>query len=101
MIMLMGKTLLEAFPEVTGTALPTVLDEVYRSGQPFVAEEYPVTLTRTDGSLAETFFWTSNSRGLPGKRGIITKLKATKPRTNGPMISAKTMHLPKMLPINL
>ena len=53
---IVGKTFLEAFPEIAGTALTDVLDEVYRSGRPFVAEEYPVALARPDGKLDETFF---------------------------------------------
>ncbi|MEO6600887.1 MAG: ATP-binding protein [Polyangiaceae bacterium] len=54
---LVGKPFIEAFPEVTGTDLPRILDEVYRSGVPFAAEEYPVHLTRGDGSgSGETVF---------------------------------------------
>ncbi|MET0790021.1 MAG: ATP-binding protein [Polyangiaceae bacterium] len=54
---LLGKTYLEAFPEVAGTELPLILDEVYRSGQPYTAEEYLVPLARADGSgTDDTFF---------------------------------------------
>ena len=54
---LVGKRFVAVFPEVIGTALPGVLDEVYRSGQPFAAEEYAVALARSDGSGSEeTFF---------------------------------------------
>ncbi len=45
---LVGKSFIEAFPEVAGTRLPQVLDEVYRSGQPFSADEYQVSLTEAD-----------------------------------------------------
>jgi PAS domain S-box-containing protein len=54
---LLGKPILEAFPEIAGTALPHVLDEVYRSGQPYTAEEFLVPLARADGSgTDDTFF---------------------------------------------
>jgi signal transduction histidine kinase len=53
---LVGKTFLEAFPEAAGTPLPAVLDEVYRGGTAFVAEEYPLSLTRADGTLEEGYF---------------------------------------------
>ena len=51
-----GKTFLEAFPEAAGTALPKVLDDVYRTGKSFVAEEYPLALVGADGELEEGFF---------------------------------------------
>ena len=52
-----GKTYLEAFPELIETALPSVLDEVYRTGEPFVAPESLVRLDRDgDGALEDGFF---------------------------------------------
>jgi signal transduction histidine kinase/CheY-like chemotaxis protein len=54
---IVGKSFVEAFPEVRGTALPDALDQVYRTGEPFTAEEYPVQLARgASGPKAETFF---------------------------------------------
>jgi signal transduction histidine kinase/CheY-like chemotaxis protein len=54
---LVGKSFVEAFPEVAGTDLPKILDEVYRTGKPFTAEEYLVPLARSDGSGSDdTFF---------------------------------------------
>jgi PAS domain-containing protein len=41
-----GKTYLEAFPELRGTAIVSILDDVYRSGQRFVAEEHLLELDR-------------------------------------------------------
>ena len=35
-----GKTFLEAFPELQGAELTGVLDRVYETGEPFVAQEY-------------------------------------------------------------
>ncbi len=51
-----GKTFLEAFPEVVGTPLLGVLDEVYRTGKAFVAEEYPLSLIGADGTIGEGYF---------------------------------------------
>jgi len=51
-----GKTFLEVFPEVVGTSLPRALDEVYRTGKAFVAEEYPVSLVDVRGGHQEGFF---------------------------------------------
>jgi signal transduction histidine kinase len=53
---LVGKTFLDAFPEVADTSLPGILDEVYRTGTGFVAEEYPTSLARADGSLEDRYF---------------------------------------------
>ena len=54
---IVGKAFIEAFPEVVGTSLPGELDAVYRSGKPFVAEEYPIALKRSDGSGTDEGFF--------------------------------------------
>ncbi|HKO53547.1 MAG TPA: ATP-binding protein [Polyangiaceae bacterium] len=51
-----GKSFLEAFPETAGSPLPGVLDEVFRTGKAFVADEFPVVLTGAEGTLEEGFF---------------------------------------------
>ena len=51
-----GKTFIEAFPETAGTPLPGVLDDVYRTGVGFVAEEYPLALVGANGTLEEGYF---------------------------------------------
>ncbi|MDP9123041.1 MAG: ATP-binding protein [Pseudomonadota bacterium] len=54
---LIGKPYLQAFPELTDTALPRVLNQVFQSGEPYVANEYCVWLDRRgDGALEECFF---------------------------------------------
>ena len=51
-----GKTLRQALPEVIGQGFPELLDEVRRSGQPFVGRSIQVLLqTRPDTPLAERF----------------------------------------------
>lgn len=52
-----GKSFLEAFPELTGTSLPAALDEVFRTGKPFVAQDSPVILQDEEtGESIEGFF---------------------------------------------
>jgi signal transduction histidine kinase len=52
-----GKSYLEAFPELEGTELPAIHDEVYRTGHPYVAPESKVRLDRDgDGHLEDGFF---------------------------------------------
>jgi len=53
---IVGQTFLDAFPEIRGTPLPDILDQVYRTGQPFEAEEYLVRLSGPSGALSDTFF---------------------------------------------
>jgi signal transduction histidine kinase len=52
---LVGKTYREAFPELTDTPLPGILDDVYRTGEPYVTTEYPLKLVR-NGKLEDCFF---------------------------------------------
>ncbi|NPC80041.1 response regulator, partial [Pyxidicoccus fallax] len=37
---LLGRTILEVFPEAKGTAIEAMYDRVYQTGEPFVAEEF-------------------------------------------------------------
>lgn len=53
---LIGKPLIEALPELKDSKIPSILSQVYRSGEPFRAEEYPVELVQIDGSVRTVFF---------------------------------------------
>jgi len=54
---LIGRSVRAAFPEFAGQGYYELLDEVYRSGMPFVGAEIPVRLDRTgDGLLEDTHF---------------------------------------------
>lgn len=53
---LIGKPLAEAFPELAGSELTEILDRVYKTGAPFVAEEMLVPLVGERGELEERFF---------------------------------------------
>ncbi len=54
---LMGKTLLEALPEIENTPIIGILQEVLHSGKPFEATELLVPLARThDGPVEDRYF---------------------------------------------
>ncbi|RYZ77762.1 MAG: PAS domain S-box protein [Proteobacteria bacterium] len=52
---LMGKTVLEALPELVHTALPKILDDVYSTGTPFYGKEFEVELADVHGVLQNLF----------------------------------------------
>src|SRR5690606_14497322 len=53
---LVGKTYLEAFPELKGTQLPAVLDQVYATGEPFATSEQLVAIDRGEGKTEDCYF---------------------------------------------
>ena len=53
---IVGKPIREALPELEGTGIFEILDAVYTTGEPFIANELPVTLSRESGKLEEGFF---------------------------------------------
>ncbi|HKQ70069.1 MAG TPA: ATP-binding protein [Polyangiaceae bacterium] len=54
----MGKTFEEVFPELSPGPLPSILDRVYLTGEPFVTDEYLVKLDRSGGQgpLEDRYF---------------------------------------------
>ncbi len=66
---LVGKTYAEAFPELIGTALPGILDQVYRTGEPFVTKELAIPL-ELDGRRLERFF-TFNLEAIRDLDGLV------------------------------
>ncbi len=53
---LVGRTVREALPEVEGQGLFELLDQVYRSGTPYVGRAVPIKLRRSeDGDLEQRF----------------------------------------------
>ncbi|HEX4382929.1 MAG TPA: ATP-binding protein [Myxococcales bacterium] len=48
---IIGKSYVEAFPELASSALPGILDSVYETGEPFVTQEMLVPLDRGLGLL--------------------------------------------------
>jgi len=54
---LVGKTFVEAMPELDGQAVLKILEEVYHSGKRYVGHEFPISLRRNPSSGLEDFFF--------------------------------------------
>jgi signal transduction histidine kinase len=52
----LGKTLLEALPEIRGQGFVELLDDVLETGEPFIGREMPAFLVRTPGAQPEERF---------------------------------------------
>jgi len=52
-----GKTISESLPEVDSTAFNELLDEVYRTGKPYVGRETKIQLNRAHTGLPETAYF--------------------------------------------
>ncbi|MDB5009498.1 MAG: hypothetical protein JWQ06_287 [Mucilaginibacter sp.] len=50
---LLGKPILEAVPEIRGTSIWNILQDVYQSGKTFEGNELPIPLVRHEGGLVE------------------------------------------------
>jgi PAS domain S-box-containing protein len=73
---LVGKPYLAAFPELANTGLPQVLDRVFLSGEPYIANEYCVWLDRQGtGNLDECFF-KFNFEPLKAPDGVVYGMMA-------------------------
>lgn len=55
---LLGKALLEAMPEVVDTPIHQILQQVYQTGETFVAQEMSLLLARRPGGAREEMYWT-------------------------------------------
>ncbi len=71
-----GKTYLEAFPELEGTALPGILDAVYATGKPFVAPESLVRLDRNGDGVLEDGYFRFNLEALRDTDGVVYGMMA-------------------------
>jgi PAS domain S-box-containing protein len=72
---LIGLPAREALPEIRRRGLGEVLDRVYATGEPFVAEELPLMLDRGDGAL-ERCVVSFAYQALRGEEGEITGVVA-------------------------
>ncbi|GAB3816826.1 hypothetical protein GCM10028895_12380 [Pontibacter rugosus] len=54
---LQGKPLRRALPEVKDTIIPALLENVYRTGETYVASEMPLMMARYEGAPLEEIFW--------------------------------------------
>ncbi|MEO6238647.1 MAG: PAS domain-containing protein [Vicinamibacterales bacterium] len=70
---MIGRPFLEVFPELAGTALASTMDRVYRTGEPYVADEYLVELDRAGNRRLEEFYYSFNFAPIR-QAGVITGL---------------------------
>jgi signal transduction histidine kinase len=73
---LVGKTYLEAFPELVGTGLPEVLDHVFQTGEPFFTEEYAAHLDRAGDGTKDECFFRFNLQPLRDREGAVCGMTA-------------------------
>lgn len=71
-----GKTYLEAFPELAETPLQGILDRVYQTGEPFVTSELLVPLQKQPGGPVEDCFFTFNLEPLRDTGGTVYGMMA-------------------------
>ncbi|GGG03625.1 PAS domain-containing protein [Pontibacter amylolyticus] len=68
---MIGKNLLKVFPELQGTPIPGILEQVYRTGENFEAVEYPLMLSRHDDGTPEEIYFTFTYQARRDERGEI------------------------------
>ena len=68
---LLGQPLLVAMPELVGTAIPDLLAHVYRTGEPYVAQEMPLMMARHVGGPLEAIYWTFNYQARRDDHGAV------------------------------
>ena len=66
-----GKTYLEAFPELTDTPLPGILDTVYRTGVPFVTEELLVPIDREGAGSPQPCYFKFSLQPIKDAAGVV------------------------------
>ena len=70
-----GKTLLEAIPEFASSEIPSIMEEVFKTGNAFAAEEFPIGVTQSDQRIQKFILKLSFQpvRNVNGKiTGIVT-----------------------------
>ena len=68
---LLGKPLVEALPELVGTPIPAILDNVFRTGETFVAQELPLMMSRYEGAPLEEIYWTFTYQVRRNQQGAV------------------------------
>jgi PAS domain S-box-containing protein len=71
---LLGKPLLEALPEVAGSPMPAILAAVYRTGEPYSAQEMPLNLARHDGAAPEVIYGSFTCQARRNAQGEVDGL---------------------------
>ena len=73
---LIGKTVREVFPELAGQDYFNLLEEAYRTGEPFVGHALSVKLRRKEGTAIEERFIDLVYQPIKDDRGIVTGIFA-------------------------
>lgn len=73
---LLGKTLLEALPEMKDQPFPDILGRVLETGLPFYADEIPAEILRTPGGQLETRYIDLIYQRIPDEMGNPTNILA-------------------------
>jgi len=68
---LLHKPLVDALPELAGTAIYATLSKVYQTGETYVAQEMPLMLARHQGSPLEETYWTFTYQARHNDQGAI------------------------------
>ncbi len=71
---LLGKTVREALPELVGSGVVALAEEVYNTGLPHVAKEYPVTLPARLGMTAQPIYMNGVLQPLRAPDGTVKGL---------------------------
>lgn len=64
-----GRTVAELFPEIAGTGLLEILDDVYSTGRPYVGNETEIAIDRHGNGNLETTWWNFVFQPIAGDDG--------------------------------
>ncbi|MEO7393851.1 MAG: PAS domain-containing protein, partial [Chitinophagaceae bacterium] len=70
----LGKTVQELFPEIEQQGLINILDNVFSTGEPFIANEFPVQLINKSTGKMELHYYNSAIQPIMDERGNIERL---------------------------
>ena len=73
---LVGKTYIQALPELAGTDIIPILDRVYQTGVPFVTNEYLVPMNRHGDGTLDNGFYKFNVEPLRDATGAVYGMMA-------------------------
>lgn len=71
---LLGRPLLEALPEVADSPMPAILAQVYRTGEPYSAQEMPLNLARYDDAAPEVIYGSFTCQARRNTQGEVDGL---------------------------
>lgn len=69
-----GRKVADLFPEIAGTGLFEILDEVYANGRPYVGNETEIAIDRHGDGVLETTWWNFVFQPIAGEDGRTTEV---------------------------